>query len=335
VADLVPLTGENRVLVRRGLVQIADSRWVGVRALMEVAGVSAPLKPSDVGFQLGPRLNAAGRLGAAREALELLLTADPIRARLLASRLDIQNRERQRVEKETHEAAERQATEAHPPESAAAIVVGADGWHPGVLGIVASRLSRRFHRPTFVVGFDEEGLGKGSGRSIDGLSLVRALDGCAHLLEKYGGHEMAAGITLRRDAFAGFQEAFRRQARALLSDEDLLPTVRIDGELRMDEIDFPFLESHEQMQPFGMGNAQPLLMVRGVQPAAMPQVLKEKHLRLTLVGNGVRREAIFFNAEIGSLPRPPWDVAFRLERNEWKGRERVQMQIQQIRGAEG
>ncbi len=328
VADLVPLTGENRILVRRGLAQMEETRWPGLRALMEKAGVSLPLKPSDVGFQLGPRLNAAGRLGEAEEALELLLTEDPARARQLAERLDTRNRERQRVEKETHEAAQRQVGD---PAAHAALVVGGDGWHPGVLGIVASRLSRAFHRPAFVVGFDEDGVGKGSGRSIAGLSLMEALEACGPLLEKFGGHEMAAGITVRRERFEAFRERFLERARALLTEEALQPTVRLDGEIALGEVDLAFLESHERLQPFGIGNAQPLWLARGVCAAGAPVVLKEKHLRLTLAQEGAEREAIFFNALPEELPPPPWDVAFRIERNAWRGRVSVQMQIQGIR----
>jgi len=331
VADIVPLTGENRLLVQKGLETIANTRWVGLQALMEVAGVQAPLTPGDIGFKLGPRLNASGRLGTAQESLELLLTDDPNRALTLARDLDAQNRDRQGVEKTTLTQAEEQV--AFDPERDAAIVVGAPGWHPGVLGIVASRVCRQHHRPTFVIGFDENGLGKGSGRSIAGFSLVEALHACGHLLVKFGGHEMAAGLTMQQDQFEAFRDAFNAFAQAHLTAEDRIPRVALDGELALSEISLPFLSTHERLQPFGMGNAQPLFLARGVQPLGAPVVLKEKHLRLTLGQNGARHEAIFFNGVAEPLPRPPWDIAFRIERNEWRGRVSVQMQIQRIRTA--
>ena len=331
VADIVPLTGENRLLVQKGLEAMAETRWVGLRALMDVAGVKAPLTPGDVGFKLGPRLNASGRLGTAAESLELLLTDDPGRARALALELDSQNRDRQQVEKTTVDQAQAQLD--FDPARDAAIVVGAAGWHPGVLGIVASRICRKHHRPTLVIGFDESGLGKGSGRSIAGFSLVEALQACHPLLDKFGGHEMAAGLALQEARFCEFQEAFKRFARERLDDADLLPRVELDGELFLSEINLDFLAVHERLQPFGMGNAQPLWLARGIQPLSAPVVLKEKHLRLTL-GQGVaRHEAVFFNGAAEPLPRPPWDIAFRIERNEWRERVSVQIQIQRIRSA--
>ena len=203
-----------------------------------------------------------------------------------------------------------------------------------MLGIVASRICRQHHRPTLVIGFDESGLGKGSGRSIDGFSLVEALGQCGHLLEKFGGHEMAAGLALRQEQFEAFREAFKTCARARLTDEDLAPRVKLDGEVALSEISLDFLAAHERLQPFGMGNAQPLFLACGVRPLAEPIILKEKHLRLMLGQDTTRHEAIFFGGAAAPLPRPPWDIAFRIERNEWRGRVSVQIQIQRIRAAE-
>ena len=332
VADIVPLTGENRVLVQKGLETLAHTRWVGIKALMEVAGVGTPLTPGDVGFKLGPRLNASGRLGTAQESLELLLTDDPAQARTLARDLDLQNRERQNVEKATLAEAEAQID--FDPARDAAIVVGASGWHPGVLGIVAARICRQHYRPTLVIGFDENGLGKGSGRSIDGFSLVEALQQCSPLLEKFGGHEMAAGLALRQEQFEKFREAFKAGARVLITQQDLIPRVKLDCEVPLSEINLAFLSIHERLQPFGMGNAQPLFLARGVYPVSEPVVLKEKHLRLALRQEKARHEAIFFNGAAIPLPRPPWDIAFRIERNTWRDRVSVQIQIQRIRTAE-
>jgi single-stranded-DNA-specific exonuclease len=334
VADIVPLRGENRILVQRGLMQLEKSRWPGVRALIDAAGISPPFVPADIGFKLGPRINAAGRLASAEQALELLLTDDPVRARELANALSEQNRERQEVELAILREAEALVAREYLPEHAAIIVAG-DGWHPGVLGIVASRISKAHHRATFVIGFDETGLGKGSGRSIEGLSMVKALDACAESLVKFGGHEMAAGLTIRREHYAVFQETFRRLARALLTDEQLRPRLYLDAEVRFADLQFAFLEHHERLQPFGIGNSQPLFLARNVR-AAETRILKEKHCRFSLVQNGAGRaqEAIFFGGAQQPLPPAPWDIAFQVARNEFNGRVSLQLEIKALRTAE-
>jgi single-stranded-DNA-specific exonuclease len=333
VSDLVPLRGENRVLVRRGLSQLTVSKWLGLRTLIEVSGLSAPFSPGDIGFGLGPRLNAAGRLGTAQDALELLLTEDASRARALAVKLDAQNRERRTVEEAVFQEAEAQLAEWFDAVRDAAIVVGAPGWHPGVVGIVASRLQKRHHRPTLVVGFDEAGVGKGSGRSIAGLSLVAALARCAEYLDKHGGHEMAAGLTMQADRFGDFRRSFCACAREWLTDEQLQPRLHVDAELALSEIDFALLEQHEALQPFGMGNPQPLFAARGVTLAAEPRVMKEKHLSLVLRQGRHEARAVWFNSATEALPRPPWDVAFQIERNEWQGTVSAQVHVKAVRAA--
>ena len=334
VADLVPLRGENRVFVRRGLAQLEESKWIGVRALVEVSGLRTPYSPANIGFGLAPRLNAAGRLGTAQDALELLLTEDAGRARALAANLDAQNRERRTVEEAVFQQAELQLAEWFDAVRDAAIVVGAAGWHPGVVGIVASRLQKRHHRPTFVVGFDEAGIGKGSGRSIEGLSLVAALARCTGLLEKHGGHEMAAGLTLREARFAEFRQAFCACAREILTDEQLQPRLHVDAELTLGEIDYDLLDQHESLQPFGMGNPQPVFAARGVTLASEARVMKEKHLSLILRQAGDEYRAVWFNSAALELPRLPWDVAFQIERNEWQGTVSPQIHIRAVRRAE-
>ncbi|MFL6528027.1 MAG: single-stranded-DNA-specific exonuclease RecJ [Chthoniobacterales bacterium] len=331
VADIVPLQAENRVLVQRGSVQLARSSRPGVRKLLEVAAVSAPVAAEDIGFRLGPRLNAAGRLATAEKALRLLITRDEVEADLLARELDMQNRERQIVEKAIFAAAEEQARE-HALRDAA-IVVGARDWHPGVLGIVASRLARKYCRPTIVIGFDDRGLGKGSGRSIEGLSLVEALVQCERHLEKFGGHEMAAGLTLREENFAAFADAFRAAAREILTDEQLQPCLRVDHELTFRELNHDLLKWHEMLQPFGSGNPQPTFIAHNVSPAIAPQTVKEKHLALRLRQENYFRRAIFFDGATAPLPEPPWDIAFRISSEVYDGETRLQMQVQAIRSA--
>lgn len=332
VCDLMPLVGENRILVRAGLDQMTRTRWPGLAALLSVAGVSRPIRASDAGFRIGPRINAAGRLGTAQAALQLLLANDAAEAARIAASLDAQNRERQAVERSVADAVEAWVESHFDASRDTAIVAGARDWHQGVLGIVASRVSRRHHRPTFIVGFDENGRGKGSGRSIEGLSLVDALRRCETHLEKFGGHEMAAGLNVREEAFDAFRSAFDTAARDMLTRDMLIPRLRLDAEMGLDEFDDDLLAAQALLEPFGNGNTQPVFFARGIRPIAEPRVLKEKHLRVTFRGQRPVN-AIFFNGATNPLPRPPWDVAFHLERNEYNGRVEAQMQIVAIRSA--
>src|SRR5579862_373299 len=334
VADMAPLILENRILVRKGLAQLGRTRWPGVQALLETASVTMPARPSDVGFRLGPRLNAAGRLGTAEAAFELLTTDDAARARGLAADLDARNRERQGLEREIASLAEKQLESRYDSGRDFAIVVGETGWHPGVLGIVASRLAKTHHRPALVIGFDEAGAGRGSGRGIAGLSLVDALGRCGHLLEKFGGHEMAAGFSVSRGNFEEFRAAFLACARSLLTEDLLLPRLRLDVETSLAAVDFEFLLQHEQLQPFGIGNPQLVFLARNVAPDGEPRILKEKHLLFNLRQAGRKQSAIYFDGALSPLPRPPWDVAFQIERNEYQGLVGVQVQILAIREAE-
>ena len=333
VADIVPLHRENRVLVRRGALQLAKSTRPGLRKLMEVAAVRPPISPEDIGFRLGPRLNAAGRLHTAEKALRLLLTDDESEATELAALLDLQNRERQAVEKQIFAEADEKVARDFDPETHAAIVVGARDWHPGVLGIVASRITRKYHRPAIVVGFDESGSGKGSGRSIESFSLVEALTGCSEWLEKFGGHEMAAGLTVTEKNFSSFAEDFRRIARRMLSDEQLQPCLHIDHEISFSELNHDFLRWHEMLQPFGSGNPQPVFFAREVEPTTEPRIVKEKHVLLRLRQRNHHQRAIFFDGALQALPPAPWDIAFRIAADEYEGETRLQMHVQALRAA--
>ncbi|MGI8956908.1 MAG: single-stranded-DNA-specific exonuclease RecJ [Chthoniobacterales bacterium] len=332
VADIVPLEAENRILVHHGTRQIARRRLLGLGALMKVAAVRPPIAAEHIGFRLGPRLNAAGRLTTAEKALRLLLTSDPTEASALAGELDGQNRERQNVEREIVQAVEERIREENLSQ-ASAIVLGDRAWHPGVLGIVASRIARSYHRPTVIVGFDETGLGKGSGRSIPGLSLVAALGRCAEFLEKFGGHEMATGLTIREEEFREFSTAFQEVCRETIAAEHLEPVLHLDDELTLHDLNWDFLRWHELLQPFGQSNPQPLFLLRGVERAAPPQILKEKHLVLRLRQQGRSQRAIFFGGAEEPLPEPPWDIAFRVNSDEYEGEIRLQMQVEAVRSS--
>ena len=334
VADIVPLVEENRMLVQRGAIEIGRTSRVGLRKLMQVAGVRPPILPDDIGYRLGPRLNAAGRLSTAEKSLRLLLTNDEDQAAALATELDQQNRARQEVEKEILAAAIVTIEKQFDAARDAAIVAGARGWHPGVLGIVASRIARKYHRPTIVIGFDENGVGKGSGRSIEGLNLVDALTRCAATLEKFGGHEMAAGLALHEENFSKFAEAFCSTARELLSEEALQRSLRLDHELPFTNIDIEFLRWHELLQPFGNGNPQPLFFARAVEPVGAPRVSNEKHLIFRLRQGERHRRAVYFDGAANEFPPPPWDVAFRIGLDEYGGETLVSMRIEGLRAAE-
>lgn len=333
ICDLVPLVDENRILVRRGLEQMARTRWPGLAALMHVAGVGRPVRASDVGFRVGPRINAAGRLGTAQAALRLLLTNDPAEAVRLAAELDAQNRDRQAVERRVAAEMEAWVDSNFDPTRHATIVAGSRDWHQGVLGIVASRITRRHHRPTLVVAFDESGAGKGSGRSIEGLSLVAALRRCEPHLGNFGGHDMAAGLHVRESEFDAFRESFERVAQEMVTDDMLVPRMRMTAQIGLAEFGEDLLAAQAMLEPFGMGNTQPLLIVRGLHPAAPPRVLKEKHYRYVFRDGGRMMAAIHFNGAEQPLPKPPWDVAFHLERNDYNGRSEPQMQVVAVRSA--
>ena len=333
VADIVPLRGENRTFVQRGAIEIARTTRLGLKKLIEVSGVRPPIFTEDIGYRLGPRLNAAGRLSTAEKSLRLLLTQDASEAAELAEFLDKQNRERQEVEKQIFAAAEEKITKEFDASRDAAIVVFERGWHAGVLGIVASRIAHKYHRPAIVIGFDECGIGKGSGRSIEGLNLVQALTRCADKLEKYGGHEMAAGLTIHENEVDLFAEQFRRVARELLSDDDLQPRLRLDHEISFSELNFDFLRWHELLQPFGNGNPQPLFLARGIDSPVAPRIVGENHLAMVLRQRKYQRRAIFFGAAQHWLPPQPWDIAFRIRPDEYEGETRLEIRVEAVRGS--
>ncbi len=331
VADIVPLIGENRIFVKAGLERMEQTSWAGLRALIEVAALKPPFDSGHIGFGIGPRLNASGRLASAEASLEVLLTDHAPRAAILAKLLDQQNRERREVEEEVLGLAEAQLLNRFDAKTDAAIVVGGAGWHPGVVGIVASRLQRKYYRPTIVVGFDPMGMGKGSGRSIEGFSLVTALGKCATHLEKFGGHEMAAGLSIRQELFDEFRASFLKAAGELLAPEQMQPRIQIDAEIPLSAVNFKFLEQLECLQPFGAENRQPIFFAKHVANYGEPRVMKERHYSMTLRQGRSDVRAVWWGAAESPLPALPWDVAFTVSRNEWKGTVSAQVEIKDIR----
>jgi single-stranded-DNA-specific exonuclease len=315
VADVVPLTGENRVMVKHGLDGLGDVRNVGLRALLDVAGFTGGAVPSarQVAFQIAPRLNAAGRMDTARTVIELFLSGDPARARDLAQQLHDQNAERRQVEAEVREMCEQMPVS----EATAALVYYGENWHRGVLGIVASRLVERFHRPVFVLGRNaEDGMAQGSGRSIPAFHLLEALESMPGLFVKFGGHMHAAGLTMEVARVEEFRERFNAFAAARLKPEDFLPCLDIDAVLELREINDQTVEGVFALAPFGHGNQPPLFAALGVEVAGPPVIMKEKHLRVTVRQNGrtlVMKAWNFAERAAEFVPGTRIDVAFQLE----------------------
>lgn len=334
VADLVPLVHENRVIVRRGLEMIGQTRRPGLRALKQIAGMDGFVQTHHVGFRLGPRLNAAGRLDTALTALHLLLEADSAAAHEKAVLLDAHNRERQNVEALVQREAEEMLAALGDLDGVPAIILGSRDWHPGVIGIVASRISRHCHRPAILIAIDEDGIGKGSGRSIPGVSLVDMMNECREHLLKGGGHAMAAGLSIEEARIPAFREAFCEAVRRLVSQESFVPVLELDGELNLREISAAMLDQYRLLEPFGQQNPEPIFLCRRAQPRLPGRVMKEKHLRVSLHQSGGTMDAMWFNAPLQQLPRPPWDVALRVQRNSFRGEEQWQLLIEAVREAE-
>lgn len=336
VADLVPLRGENRVLVRLGLRRFAHTRVPGVRALMATAGVEpADVDAGALGFVLAPRINAAGRLGDAADGLALLLTDDPAEARSLAAKLEGLNRDRREEDRRTLEGALELLARDFDPTRDFGVVLASEGWHPGVIGIVASRVVERIHRPTVLVALDGDG-GRGSARSIPGFHLHDALVGCAAHLRRFGGHAQAAGMDVARDALPAFREAFNRAASEALAAEDLRPVLRPDLEIRPSVVDLELVRWLEYLGPHGVGNPRPLFLVRDVTVSGARRV-GENHLKVSLGDGSASLDGIGFGLADHHPPeamgKGRWDALVRLERNVFRGVAAPQARIVDLRPA--
>jgi len=322
VADLVPLVGENRALVKRGLEELRCARRSGMRALIEAAKCEpTQLDEGDLGFRLAPRINAAGRLYRADAGVELFLTEDPGRAAEIAAELNRANGERRATEREVDGAAE--AARRELPErlrDAPGLVLAGRGWHPGVVGIVASRLVERHHRPVVVVSLDGEGNGRGSGRSIPGFDLLAALEACSEHLVRFGGHRAAAGLELRAKDLDSFREAFAAHARAVLGPEDLVRTERIDAMAGGASLGLDLAEELGRLAPFGMGNPGVRLLVPSAHVRDVRPMGEGKHVRFNLHSGGHRALGVAFGrSKLGVADGEPVDAAVRLEVNRWNG----------------
>jgi single-stranded-DNA-specific exonuclease len=334
IADIAPLLGENRILVSHGLRELTHSQKLGVETLKRVTGIATQdIGPRHVGFTLAPRLNAAGRLAAAQAGVELLLSDDAVRAEKLAHYLDSVNRERQTVQAQIYAEAKAAIEADGGVDNRWAIVLAAEGWHPGVVGIVASKLVEEYGRPTVLIGLEGE-TGKGSGRSIAAFHLYNALVACQGLLTGFGGHEHAAGLRLHREQVPPFQEAFNRVAREQLTEADCAPLLPIDTEVRLEEIDDPLLESIARLEPFGEGNPQPVLLARGVEVIGEPTLVgkEQQHLRLTLRQGSMILRGIGFamGARLAQVKGGALDIVFSPQRHVWNEREERQLVLKDL-----
>lgn len=329
IADVVPLTGENRIFVKYGLRELSAAQRMGVRALKNVAGVTGDVGCGAVGFRLAPRLNAAGRLDDAARGVELLLESDLSRAAAIAAELDAGNTERQAIERQILSEALAMVQNDPAMKGRKSIVLASDEWHPGVIGIVASRMVDLFHRPTVLIAL-QQGNGRGSGRSIPGFHLYDALDVCAEHLVKFGGHRYAAGLSIDEATLENFVARFEEVSTGLLSEDDLLPQLRVDMELDPDALSADLADAISALEPFGVGNPEPLFVVRGME-VVRHRTVGERHLKLQLAAGGRMFDAIGFSlAEKGAALSGVLDVAFTLGWNEWNGRKSLQLNLKDI-----
>lgn len=337
IADVVPLQGENRTLAHFGLGGLKRSKLTGIQALIESAGLTGQkLDSYHVGFLLAPRLNASGRLGHAALAVEMLTTAGAARAAEIAAYLEAQNRDRQSVERKIlDEAMEQVAASGFDKDDCRGVVLGAESWHSGVIGIVASRIVNRLNKPTVMVSL-ANGHGQGSARSIPGFHLARALDACREHLEACGGHEMAAGLRLATSKFADFRAAFCQYAAKLVSAEMLTPELRLDCEAELRNVTIPLVLDLQRLGPFGMGNPKPLLVCRDVQVAAPPRRVGKTsgHLQVLVRQGLASMKCIAFNqGELADqlTPGTRLDLAVEPIINEFNGRQSVELEIKDLR----
>ncbi len=328
VADLVPLTGENRILVTAGLERLRITTRPGLVALKQVAQVSGAVGVYEVGFQLGPRLNAAGRLENAEQSLRLLLARTLREAEPLAHELDAHNRERQNIERSIVDEVTATLRAKFDPEKDFVIVEGQLLWHIGVVGIVASRVLREFYRPTLIIGGEGDEW-RGSGRSIEGFDLAAALRGCDDLLLRHGGHAMAAGITIRPGQVDALRARLNDLVKNSLSAEQLKPILRIDAELKPGELTLELLEQLDALEPFGQGNPSVQFVLRGLRPQRPAQRMgaEKQHVKLFATDGRLAYEIVWWRAGNTALPSGPFDLACVPEVNEFNGRRSVQLKL--------
>jgi single-stranded-DNA-specific exonuclease len=337
VADVAQLVGENRAIVALGLRDLHRATNPGLRALMNVAGVGddKKVRAFDLGFRLGPRINAAGRMDAARAVVELFEAKDAKEARRLAEHLDARNRERQVVQQDVTERAVTEL-ELSGQDVTPVVVVAGDGWHRGVVGLAASKIAEKLQRPAVVISLDEDGMGHGSARSTESFHMLDALTACADLLENFGGHAHAAGLGIRRENVAELRRRLNEHAAGLVCEDGGVPSLDVDAELDAGELGLELCTALDSLEPFGAGWPRPVFVTRDLRVVGEPRVMKERHLKFNVnTADGRVHECIWWGGteRITTTPRPGAriELAYSIEANCWNGRTRLQLVVEDLR----
>ena len=336
-ADVVPIKDENRVLVHHGLNILKNLEKPGLKTLLELAGLKGHISVGQLVFSIAPRINAAGRLGDANRAVELLVTDDQDKARLLAKELDNENKRRQMIQQAVVDEALLKVNAEADLKNENALVLANAGWHPGVVGIVASKIKEEFNRPTIIIAL-ENGSGKGSARSVAGFDLYEALTACKTHLDGYGGHPMAAGLTLSNQKLEDFKKAFIDFANERLTKENLQATLTLDSEMALQDITPRFMEFLDKLSPYGPGNMRPKFAIRNVEIAGVPKVIGKtgEHIRFKIKQGLKSYPAVGFglsNKYEMLITGQPVDIACVVETNEWQGNTSIQMNVRDIKRA--
>lgn len=333
IADVVPLLGENRVIARLGLEALRQPSQSGLAALLELSGLAGrEISAGDVGFRLAPRLNAAGRMENARDVIDLFTLSDPVRTREIAERLEQLNRERQRVEEEILRAIVLEIEQRGDAAERFTLVLAGEGWHRGVIGIVAQRVVERYHRPALVIGI-ENGEGVGSGRSLKSFHLLDALTSAGDLFQRYGGHAQAAGFCLPTASIPELARRFEEHARRVLTASDLEPVQRIDAVVDLAEVDWPLYDDMARLSPFGAGNPTPVFGACGARLLATPRILQEKHLKLRVESGAHPLDALGWNWARRAPALTAGQrvgLAFTVEQNNYQDVARLQLVIKDL-----
>lgn len=334
IADIVPLTGENRIIVAKGLLCIKNSQRPGIIKLIENAGLKGDITATDVAFGIAPRINAAGRIGNADTALKLLMTDDEEEAEKLVSLIASFNAKRQSVEADIFSGIEDYFDKFPFLRNDSVIIAFGEGWHPGVIGIAASRLVDKYGRPAIVISVGEDGIARGSGRSIDGFSLYDALNYCSPLLEQFGGHTLAAGFSVKRENIEAFRKMINEYARTL---PPFYPSLNIDIKLNPAALGLDILESMEYLEPYGAENPPPLFGIFSVVVSSIKSIGADKHIRITFLKDRQSFSAVCFGQPLDSFPYKAGDkvdIAVKIEKNEFRGEIKPSVQIKDIRPAD-
>lgn len=336
VADVAKLVGENRAIVALGLSDLPRAVNYGLRALIEIAGCEGEMNAYDLGFRIGPRINAAGRMDAASAVVDLFNAKNKEEARHLAEHLDTRNRERMDAQREIfNRAVEEFESGAERAAQTHAAIIAGDGWHRGVIGLAASKIAERLNRPCVVISFDGD-VGHGSARSIEAYHLFNGLTSCRDLLDKFGGHSHAAGLSIRRERVPEFRRRLNEHAASCLTEDDLTPALRIDAEIGASDLCFQLSKDLSLLEPFGAGNPRPVFATKGLRVLGEPRVIKEQHLKLRVAGENNRPfEAIWWRGleEAAATPQANQRIglAYEFEAQSWMGDVRLQLNVRDMR----